>query len=60
MKLAIILRYNKNFLFTNPFVVTTLVFINDIGLEGIKKFKPSKEITAWLKFGTDNLQNTSN
>jgi hypothetical protein len=37
MKLAIILRYNKNFLFTNPFVVTRMVFISDIGLEGIKK-----------------------
>jgi len=46
MKPAIILRYNKNFLFTDPFVVTMMVFISDIGSKGIKKFKTSKEITA--------------
>ena len=28
---------------------TVMAFISEIGLEGIKKFKTSKEFTAWLR-----------
>ena len=33
---------------------TVMAFISEIGLEGIKKFKTSKEFTAWLRLAPNN------
>ena len=33
---------------------TIMAFISEIGLEGIKKFKTSKEFTAWLRLAPNN------
>jgi len=33
---------------------TVMSFISEIGLEGIKKFKTSKEFTAWLRLAPNN------
>ena len=33
---------------------TVMAFISEIGLEGIKKFKSSKEFTSWLRLAPNN------
>jgi len=33
---------------------TVMVFISEIGLEGIKKFRTAKEFTAWLRLAPNN------
>jgi len=33
---------------------TVMAFISEIGLDGIKKFKTSKEFTAWLRLAPNN------
>jgi transposase len=33
---------------------TVMAFISELGLEGIKKFKTSKEFTAWLRLAPNN------
>lgn len=33
---------------------TVMAFISEIGLEGIRKFKTSKEFTAWLRLAPNN------
>jgi hypothetical protein len=33
---------------------TVMAFISEIGLEGIRKFKSSKEFTAWLRLAPNN------
>ncbi len=33
---------------------TVMAFISEIGLEGVKKFKSSKEFTSWLRLAPNN------
>ena len=37
---------------------TIMVFISEIGLEGIKKFKSAKQFTSWLRLAPNSKNHT--